>query len=105
MIYVGTTPLSLHTSALAAAVLCASAALTDCGIEMFDVPVACSVVGCVGPEDEEIGRRSFECYVIRLLEELSKFVKLFVRDRGTAITSVNYPVMLELYSGKSGLVL
>lgn len=33
-------------NALAAAILCASAALTDCGIEMFDLPVACSVVKC-----------------------------------------------------------
>ncbi|KAL5493411.1 hypothetical protein EMCRGX_G014589 [Ephydatia muelleri] len=31
-------------NALVAAILCASAALTDCGIEMFDLPVACSVV-------------------------------------------------------------
>lgn len=31
-------------NALAAAILCASAAISDCGIEMFDFPVACSVV-------------------------------------------------------------
>ena len=34
----------LFVSALAAAVTCASVALSETGVEMLDVPVACSVV-------------------------------------------------------------
>ena len=38
------TPFIISNTALAAALTCASIALTETGVEMLDLPVACSVV-------------------------------------------------------------